>query len=67
MDFSIQGQLINLLERLREQMGLTYLSISHDLRNVRHIADRVAVMYLGRNVEAADCDDLFDKALHPYR
>ncbi len=66
MDFSIQGQLINLLERLREQMGLTYLSISHDLRNVRHIADRVAVMYLGRNVEAADCDDLFDKALHPY-
>ncbi|MDE0428394.1 MAG: dipeptide/oligopeptide/nickel ABC transporter ATP-binding protein, partial [Caldilineaceae bacterium] len=50
MDVSIQGQLINLLERLREQMGLTYLFISHDLRMVRHIADRVAVMYLGRIV-----------------
>ena len=66
MDVSIQGQLINLLERLREQMGLTYLFISHDLRMVRHIADRVAVMYLGRIVEIADCDELFDNALHPY-
>ena len=66
MDVSIQGQLINLLERLREQMGLTHLFISHDLRMVRHIADRVAVMYLGRIVEIADCDELFDNALHPY-
>ena len=66
MDVSIQGQLINLLERLQEQMGLTYLFISHDLRMVRHIADRVAVMYLGRIVEIADCDELFDNALHPY-
>ena len=66
MDVSIQGQLINLLERLREQMGLTYLFISHDLRMVRHIADRVAVMYLGRIVEIADCDELFENALHPY-
>ena len=66
MDVSIQGQLINLLERLREQMGLTYLFISHDLRMVRHIADRVAVMYLGRIVEIADCDELFENPLHPY-
>ena len=66
MDVSIQGQLINLLERLREQMGLTYLFISHDLRMVRHIADRVAVMYLGRIVEITDCDELFDNPLHPY-
>ncbi len=66
MDVSIQGQLINLLERLQKQMGLTYLFISHDLRMVRHIADRVAVMYLGRIVEIAACDELFDNALHPY-
>ena len=66
MDVSIQGQLINLLERLREQMGLTYLFISHDLRMVRHIADRVAVMYLGRIVEITDCDELFENPLHPY-
>ena len=66
LDVSIQGQLINLLERLREQMGLTYLFISHDLRMVRHIADRVAVMYLGRIVEITDCDELFENPLHPY-
>ncbi len=63
---SIQGRLVILLERLCEQKGLTYLFISHDLRMVRHIVDRVAVVYLGRIVEIADCDELFENARHPY-
>ena len=66
LDVSIQAQIVNLLEDLRERFGLTYLFIAHDLSLVRHLCQRVAVMYLGRIVELADCDELFDNPLHPY-
>jgi oligopeptide transport system ATP-binding protein len=66
LDVSIQAQIVNLLEDLRERLGLTYLFIAHDLSLVRHLCQRVAVMYLGRIVELADCDELFDHPLHPY-
>ena len=66
LDVSIQAQVVNLLEELQETLGLTYLFISHDLSMVRHIADRVAVMYLGRMVELAPVEELFAKPLHPY-
>ncbi|HQY44763.1 MAG TPA: dipeptide ABC transporter ATP-binding protein [Paracoccaceae bacterium] len=66
LDVSIQAQVVNLLEELQERLGLTYLFISHDLSMVRHIADRVAVMYLGRIAELAPRDALFDQPLHPY-
>ncbi|MCG8354968.1 MAG: ATP-binding cassette domain-containing protein [Kiloniellales bacterium] len=66
LDVSIQAQIISLLESLREEFGLTYLFIGHDLSVVRHICHRVAVMYLGKLVEIADCDALFDNPQHPY-
>jgi oligopeptide transport system ATP-binding protein len=66
LDVSIQSQIVNLLKRLQQQMGLTYLFISHDLRMVRHISNRTAVMYLGKIVELARSGTLFHKPLHPY-
>jgi oligopeptide transport system ATP-binding protein len=66
LDVSIQAQVVNLLEDLREKFRLTYLFIAHDLSVVRHLCQRVAVMYLGRIVEMADSDELFDNPMHPY-
>ena len=66
LDVSIQAQVVNLLEELQAEMGLTYLFISHDLSMMRHIADRVAVMYLGKMMELTSSDNLYREPLHPY-
>jgi oligopeptide transport system ATP-binding protein len=66
LDVSIQAQVVNLLEQLQDQLGLTYLFIAHDLSMVRHISDRMAVMYLGKLVEVADRDEIYLRSVHPY-
>jgi oligopeptide transport system ATP-binding protein len=66
LDVSVRAQILNLLRELQQKLGLTYLYISHDLSTVRHICDRVAVMYLGKLVEVADTEEIFENPLHPY-
>ena len=66
LDVSVQSQILNLMQDLRSELGLTYLLISHNLAAVEHMASRVAVMYLGRIVEEAKTDRLFDSPRHPY-
>lgn len=66
LDVSIQAQVVNLLEDLQKELGLTYLFIAHDLSMVKHISDRIAVMYLGSMMELATSDALYDKPMHPY-
>lgn len=66
LDVSIQAQILNLMQDLQESMNLTYLFITHDLSVVKHISNRICVMYLGRVMEISDVDELFDNTLHPY-
>jgi oligopeptide transport system ATP-binding protein len=66
LDVSIQAQVVNMLEDLQDEMGLTYLFIAHDLSMVRHISDRIGVMYLGQLAEVAESDELYHHPQHPY-
>ena len=66
LDVSIQAQVINMFDELQDEMGLTYLFIAHDILVVRHISDRIAVMYLGKMVELADAKEIYERPLHPY-
>ena len=66
LDVSIQAQVINMFDELQEKLGLTYLFIAHDLLVVRHISDRIAVMYLGKMVELADAAEIYERPMHPY-
>ena len=66
LDVSIQAQVINMFDELQDQLGLTYLFIAHDILVVRHISDRIAVMYLGKMVELADAKEIYERPLHPY-
>ena len=66
LDVSIQAQVINMFDELQDKMGLTYLFIAHDILVVRHISDRIAVMYLGKMVELADAGEIYERPLHPY-
>lgn len=66
LDVSIQAQMVNMLEDLQDEMGLTYLFIAHDLSMVKHISDRIGVMYIGKMMEVCESDELYDNPLHPY-
>ena len=66
LDVSIQAQVINMFDELQDKLGLTYLFIAHDLLVVRHISDRIAVMYIGKMVELADAESIYTRPLHPY-
>src|SRR6202035_3082481 len=66
LDVSIQAQVINLLDELQDEFGLSYVFVAHDLSVVRHVSDRIAVMYLGKIMEVSSSEELYSKPIHPY-